>query len=150
MSRLTGLLALLLAAPLTAGDAQWAVVIHGENFQMAAGASATAEIIDGQFLPESFAGKQVFVRTQPHYELDGFRPASSATSTSDTASSAAAVAGASGAEQRDMSPFGPLPDAGLVRIQDGDFRGWYCRGLVVTPLGGRDYRLSCNESMQFQ
>lgn len=155
MRRFKALFGLFLASPVLAGEPQWAVVVYGENYQMISAASATAEMPDGQFLADGFTGKEIFVRSQQYYELDQFRPANNAGATSGAAVSSAAeaadmAAAPSAPEAGDMSPFGPLADTGVVKIQDGHFLGWYCDGLFVTPLGGRQYKLSCAENMSQQ
>lgn len=146
--------AVFLSFNVYAGEAQWFVSVYGENMQQITGASVTADVQDGKFLEESFSGKKIYVRCEEHYELDQFRP-SSASTTGGTASAAvvasdeAATSNTTGTEI-DMSSFGPLVDSGVMKFSNDDFKGWYCSHLYVTPLGGRDYELSCDKKMVFE
>lgn len=133
-------------------ETEWYVVVYGENFQTITGASTSESIEDGQFLGDEFVGHEIFVRSAEYYELDQFRPADS----SATGSTQAAMisSDASSASEVDSpapgTEFGPLPDTGLTYVMDGDFRGWTCPELYVTPLGERVYRLRCDQEMRLE
>ncbi len=135
-----------------ANDKSWYVVVFGENFQTVTGASATADIVDGQFLDVGFVGKEIYVRSEEYYELDQFRPDTPAASGSGVAvatmSEGSMAANNTPEEPAPTSEFGPLTDTGLQYVSNEDFRGWYCAQLYVKPLGNRTYRLRCEIDMQ--
>ena len=133
-------------------EVQWYVNVLGENQQLITGASVTPNITDGKFLDKKFKGKKFYVRVQEHYELDGFRQkTNTSASSSGSASASMAAEAASATEQKQlMTKFGPLTDSGLEMHVSGDFHGWYCSHLYVTPRGKREYELSCNDEMKFR
>lgn len=136
-----------------AADKQWFVAVYGENFQHVTGASATADIKDGQFLDPGFTGREIYVRSQEHYELDQFRPKSATDSGNMPAtagSEAISAAQNSPVEPMLTSEFGPLVDTGLLYAASGDFHGWSCSQLFVKPLGGKTYRLRCQIDMKHE
>ena len=147
---LLSLLALSYATYLRAEEPSWFVAVYGENMQLISGASSTMTVVDGVFLDPTFVGAEIYVRVEPGYELDGFRP-SGQTSTATVASAVAQSAGDAAhnaSETQPNSEFGPLVDTGVQYFKNGDFFGWYCTGLFVQPVGDRVYRLRCNEQMR--
>ena len=139
-----------------AEEAQWFAVIYGEQHEAAAGMSANSSIENGKFLPDDFVGTEVYVRLQDGYSLSQYRPhnPSNSNSNSVTTSSESAMAADAAAQTQSTSEptgeFGPLSDSGVNYFVNGDFQGWYCSQLYITPLGGNDYKLRCNETMQRQ
>ena len=153
--RIFYLFLLVFCAALTAeaADMKWFVSVYGENFQHVTGASATTNIKDGEFLDVGFVGKEMYVRSEKHYELDQFRPSTS-TDNSDVEateeSEAIAVARKVPKKPALTSEFGPLADTGLQFAINGDFHGWSCSQLYVKPLGGKTYRLRCETDMKYE
>ena len=145
------LLTLCIATSAEAADKQWFVSVFGENLQPVTGASANNKITDGTFLDLAFVGKEIYVRSKEHYELDQFRQEKTNKSDRGSASAAgdaAAVASSSPEKVALTTEFGPLADTGLQYAINGDFRGWYCPQLFVKPLGDKTYRLRCETDMR--
>ena len=129
----------------------WFVSVYGENMQLISGASGTADVKDGVFLSNDFAGKEIYVRVQEGYELDGFRPYESAQGgdmVSSMSESLDASAQAATPKEQPRDEFGPLSDSGLQYYLDDDYFGWVCSEMYVQPMGDRVYRLRCKSEMK--
>lgn len=132
---------------------EWYVVVYGENHLITLGASANGDVIDGKFLAEDFSGKEIFVHTHQDYSLSQFGKKETTYSGSSTVSSEdamAAVASSAPEEEEPTTEFGPLADSGVTMFSNGDFKGWYCDQLYVTPLGSDRFKLRCDEVMSLQ
>ncbi len=154
--RLFSILFILMSfsASICSAEAYWYVNILGDNHQLIEGASTTPNIVAGSFVDKSFVGKKLYVQSKEHYELDSFRPKpveNNGGAVSGSMSASADEASVSATKEENLTTkFGPLTDSGLEIAQNGDFHGWWCSNLYVTPLGGRKYELSCNETMKYQ
>lgn len=145
------LASLVFSVTAKADGPMWFVSVYGESMQLISGASGTADVTDGVFLSSDFVGKEIYVRVQEGYELDGFRPYESAqggdmiSSVSETMDASAQAAAPN---EQSMSEFGPLTDTGLQYYLNDDYFGWICPEMFVQPMGDRVYRLRCNSEME--
>ncbi len=147
------LLSLLIFLPSfsQAADKKWYVTVYGEHFQPITGASVSSSVKDGSFLDSQFIGKELYVRSEEHYELDEFRPKTATNSTGGSAVvQGGAVAMNSPEQPMLMTEFGPLVDTALQYQHSGDFHGWYCDRLYVKPMGQRVFRLRCDSPMKHE
>ncbi|MEM7360714.1 MAG: hypothetical protein AAF431_16600 [Pseudomonadota bacterium] len=133
-----------------ADQAEWYVVVYGENHLITLGASADADVVDGKFLSEDFSGKEIFVHTHQDYSLAQFRKKETTYTANTVSSEDAAVAASTPEEAEPTTEFGPLADSGLTIFSNGDFTGWYCDQLYVTPVGSDRYKLRCDKEMTRQ